>query len=315
MKKSLCYAIGGLLGILTIPFLSPQNLTLAQNPPLEINIVTGNEVGEYYSIAKDIEKLAKQNNLDIDVIPTRGGLQNIHDVFMYESVPLGIIQSDVLAFLNIFANADEEMRVKVESLRTVLPLYQEEIHVITRKDIKSIQDLEGKIISIGEEGSGTSMTASTMLYQLEIQPKELISYDIKKAIDALRKGKIDALFYVTGVPSKVLNEQISPEDNFHLLPLSLVNVSEDEFYTKLYRKVTLPANTYSWQTSPVETLAVQSVLFTVENDDCSQINPVASLIKNNLSWLQKNGDPIWQKIDLKSSASQELGIISKCVKP
>lgn len=311
MKKSLSYLIGGLLGIVTIPFVFFPLPTLAE----EIKLVAGNEVGEYYSIARDIEKLGRQNNLDIDVIPTRGGLQNLHDVFMYESVPLGIIQGDVLAFLNIFANYDEEIRVKAESMRVVLPLYQEQIHVITRKDIKSIQDLVGKVVSIGDEGSGTSMTASTLLYQLGINPKELVTYDIKKGIDALRNGKIDALFYVVGTPAKVLQQQIVPEDNFHVLPISLTTTPEDEFYTKLYSKVTLPANTYSWQTEPVETLGVQSFLFTVENDDCSQVTPIASLIKNNLPWLQKNGDPIWKEIDFKSSQTKELSRMSKCVKP
>lgn len=311
MKKSLSYLIGGLLGIVTIPFVFFPLPTLAE----EIKLVAGNEVGEYYSIAKDIEKLAKENNLDIDVIPTRGGLQNIHDVFMYESVPLGIIQGDVLAFLNIFANYDEETRVKAESMRVVLPLYQEQIHVITRKEIKSIQDLAGKVVSIGDEGSGTSMTASTLLYQLGISPKELVTYDIKKGIDALRNGKIDALFYVVGVPAKVLQQQIVPEDNFHVLPVSLPSIPEDEFYTKLYSKVTLPANSYSWQTESVETVAVQSFLFTVENDDCSKVTPVASLIKNNLPWLEKNGNPMWQNVDLKRLQTQDLTRMSKCVKP
>ncbi|WP_373481135.1 TAXI family TRAP transporter solute-binding subunit [Geminocystis sp.] len=314
-KKSLSNIVSGLLGIVTIPFISFQIPAFAQPSPSEIKLVTGNEVGEYYSIAKDIEKLARQNNVDIDVIPTRGGLQNIHDVFMYESIPLGIIQGDVLAFLNIFANYDEEIRVKAESMRVVLPLYQEQIYVIARKDIKSMQDLSGKIVSIGDEGSGTSMTASTLLYQLGINPKELVTYDIKKGIDALRNSKIDALFYVVGSPAKVLQQQIVSEDNFHVLPLSLPTTTEDEFYTKLYSKVTLPANTYSWQTEAIETLAVQSFLFTVENDDCSQVTPVASLIKNNLSWLQKNGNPMWQKVDLKPLQTQELSRMSKCIKP
>jgi hypothetical protein len=315
MKKSLSYLMGGLLGVVTIPLTFLPFPALAQTSSEEIKLVAGNEVGEYYAIARDIEKLGKQNNLDIDVIPTRGALQNIHDVFMYESVPLGIIQGDVLAFLNIFGNSDEEIRVKAESLRAVLPLYQEQIHVITRKDITSVQDLAGKIVSIGDAGSGTSLTASTLLHQWGISPKELVTYDIKKGIDALRNGKIDALFYVVGVPAKVLQEQIVPEDNFHILPVSLTITPEDEFYSKLYSKVTLPANTYSWQTEPVETLAVQSFLFTVENDDCTKVTPVASLIKDNLAWLQKNGDPVWKEVDLKPLQNQAPERMSKCVQP
>lgn len=314
MKKSLSTLMGSLLGIVAIPFVFLPHPSLAQTSP-EIKLVTGNEVGEYYSIGKDMEKLGEKHNLDIDVIPTKGALQNIHDVFHYESIALGIVQGDVLAFLNIFANYDGEISLKAESLRNVLPLFKEEIHVIARKDIKSLQDLAGKRVSIGEEGSGTSMTTSTLLYQLSINPKELVSYDIKRGIHELRNGNIDALFYVAGVPSKVLQEQIAPEDNFHLLPVILTMSPDDEFYSFLYSPVTLPANTYPWQTEAVKTLGIQSFLFTVENDDCTQVSLVASLIKDNLGWLQENGNPIWKQVDLKPLHSKELSRMSKCVKP
>lgn len=315
MKKRLYYLICGLLAVVTMLLVfSPFQPAVAQKPSLEINLVAGNEVGEYYAVAKDIEKLAMENNLDIDVIPTRGALQNIHDVFYYQSVPLGITQGDVLAFLNTFANNDEEARLQAESLKTVLPLYKEQVHLITRQEIKSVQELAGKKISIGDEGSGTSATAATLLYQWGISPKELFTFNVKKALYALRKGEIDAMFYVVGIPAKVLEEQVLPEDNFHILPITLATNAEDDFYTRLYSKVTLPANTYTWQKEAVETLAVQSFLFTVEEDSCEKVTPVATLIKNNLSWLQKNGDAVWKEVDLKPLHNLDPERVSKCVK-
>lgn len=313
MKKTFSTLMGSLLGIVTLPMVFLPNSSLAQTSS-EIKLVTGNEVGEYYSIGKDMEKLGEKHNLDIDVIPTKGVLQNIHDVFYYDSVALGIAQGDVLAFLNTFANKDKQISVKAESLRNVLPLFKEQIYVIARKEIKSLQDLAGKRISIGEEGSGTSMTASTLLYQLKINPKTLVSYDVERGIHELRNGKIDALFYVTATPSTVLQEQIESKDNFHLLPVTLEMTTEDEFYSLLYSPVTLPANSYPWQKEAVETLGIQSFLFTVENDDCTQVSRVASLIKDNLSWLQTNGNPIWKQVDLKPLHSKESTRMLKCVK-
>ncbi len=315
IKKPFYYAICGLLGILAMFLvLFPFNPVVAQKPSLEINLVAGNEAGVYYSIAKDIEKLAKENNLDIDVIATRGALQNIHDVFYYDSIPLGITQGDVLAFLNTFANSDEEARLKIEKLKVVLPLHKEEIYVIANKNIKSVEDLKDKKVSIGDEGSGTTLTALTLLYQWGITPKELYNFNVKRAIDALRKGEVDAMFYVVGTPAKVLEEQILPEDNFHLLPVNLTLTPEDDFYTRLYSKITIPANTYSWQKDGVQSLAIQSFLFTYEDDNCQYVTPVANLIKNNLSWLQKNGNPVWQGVDFKSLNNKELERVSKCVK-
>lgn len=313
MKKRFYYLVCGLLGILTMFLVFFPFPTVAQTPIMEINIVSGNEAGGYYSLAKDIEKLAKEKNLDIDVIPSKGSLQNIHDVFYYQSVPLGITQGDVLAFLNTFANDDEEARLQSESLKVVLPLYQEEVHLIASPEIQSVAELTGKTVAIGDEGSGTSTTSATLLYQWGISPKELRTYDVKRAIDALRKGQIDAMFYVVGMPAKVLEEQIFPEDNFHLLPISLATTPEDSFYTKLYSKVTVAPNTYSWQKEEVETLAVQSFLITVDHGDCEQVTPVANLVKDNLSWFKQNGDPLWKQVDLQFFHDQKPQRISKCV--
>ena len=313
MNRKLYYLTCGLLAIVTMLLVFNPLSTVAQTAKTEINLVAGNEAGEYYSIAKNIEELARQKELDVDVIPSRGALQNIHDVFNYQSVPLGITQGDVLAFLNTFANDDEEARLQAESLRVVLPLYQEQIHLITRKNINSVEELAGKKVSIGEEGSGTSTTTATLLFQWGIKPERMFTYDVRRAISALRNQEIDAMFYVVGVPAKVLQEQILPEDEFQILPISLAMNSEDDFFPRLYSAVQLPANTYDWQSNPVETLAVQSYLITTENQDCKSVTPIAQLIKDNLAWLKQNGDSVWNNVnlDIVDGQTQRLSQCSK----
>jgi hypothetical protein len=291
---------------------APVSIT-AQTPRTEVNISTGNESGEYYAIAKDIERLAAEKGIDVDVFPTRGALQNIVDVYEHESVPLGISQTDVLAFLNLFANNDEDIRRQAEALRSVLPLYEEYVHLIARKDIKTLTDLNGKRISIGESGSGTSLTASNILFLGGIKPAELQTMEIRRGIDALRKGEIDAVFYVVGAPAAVLEKEIVAEDNFHLVNELIFWSDEDEFYKQLYPSVDLPAKTYSWQIESVRSIAVRSVLFTTDTQECSQIEPLVKLVYENLSWLQENGEPIWKKVTFKLSENQNKTRISPCV--
>lgn len=301
MKKHFYYWLCGLIGVLGAFVLFFPNQTVAQTPPLEIKIATGNEVGTYYAIGEDLEELGKQNNLDIDIIPTRGSLQNIHNVSQYESVPLGITQSDILAFLNIFGNDDEAIQQGAKAMSIVSPLYQEEVHLIARREINSIQELDGKRVSVGEPESGTSLTAVTLLYDFGVNPGDVLSLESKQGINALRDGRIDALFYVIGAPARVLEEEISTADNLHLLPLNSPTQSQIQSFSILYEPVTLPANTYSWQPEPVETLAVESVLFTMAGQDCEKVTPVAQMIKDNLSWLQENGEAVWQKVTLEES--------------
>jgi TRAP transporter TAXI family solute receptor len=312
MKKRLYYLICGFLALLTLLVVFIPSQTFAQTSDLEINLVTGNEAGEYYSVGKDIEKLAKTQNIDIDIIPSRGALQNIDSVFYHQSIPLGITQSDIFAFLNIFANNDPEIRSQAESLQAVIPLYRENVYLVTRKDIKSVGDLTGKRVSLGEAGSGTSTTASTLLHQLKVNPSQLVNFDTKRSIDALREKEIDAFFYVVGTPAKVLQEQIFEDDNFQILPLSLPSAPNDEFLGKLYNQSVIPAKTYAWQKDPVNTLSVQSFLFTVKDADCQKVTTVAKLISNNLAWLQKNGDPVWKEVNLKDLSQLNPKRVSKC---
>ncbi len=312
------YLTCGMLAVIAVLFVLVMSKNTIIAAPVssnnqEITIVAGEESGEYYAVAKDIEKLAREKNMDIDVMPTRGALQNIHDVFAYSTVPLGITQADTLAFLNTFANDDTQARLQAENLRTLMPLYQEEVYIITSKDINSVTELAGKKVAIGDRGSGTNTTASTLLYQWGIAPEALFTYDIKRALFALREKEVDAVFYVTGMPSKVLNEQILPEDNFHLLPVSLETKADDEFYSQLYTPITLQANTYTWQSEALETLAVQSYLITTAEQDCQKIDPVVNLIKDNLSWFKTNGDSVWKNVDLNNTQSQKLEKVSQCV--
>ena len=59
---------------------------------LEINLASGSEIGEYYALAKNLETIASKDKFDVDVIPTQGTLENIHDVFNHQTIPLGIAQ-------------------------------------------------------------------------------------------------------------------------------------------------------------------------------------------------------------------------------
>lgn len=162
--------------------------------------------------------------------------------------------------MNLFANNDEDVRHQAEALRSVLPLYEEYVHLIARKDIKTLTDLNGKRISIGESGSGTSLTASNILFLGGIKPAELQTMEIRRGIDALRKGEIDAIFYVIGAPAAILEKEIVSEDNFHLVNELVFWSNEDEFYQQLYPSVELPAKTYSWQTEAVRSIAVMMIV-------------------------------------------------------
>lgn len=110
------------------------------------------------------------------MILSAGTLQNVPDVQRYRSLPLGLAQLDVLAYLNLALNDDSSARHIAEELLIVLPLYREEVHLLARAGIKQISDLNGEKIAIGELGSGTSVTAD-LAELAHVEPAELLNAD------------------------------------------------------------------------------------------------------------------------------------------
>jgi TRAP transporter TAXI family solute receptor len=129
----------------------------------ERNILTGGPTGTYIQFGRDIADAAAQCGVTLNVQESAGSLENFLGVRVRRHTQFGIVQSDVLEYLNTFAAADSELARAVFGVRIAFPLYNEEVHVLARRDIGSLQDLAGRRVSIGVENSGTFLTASLVL--------------------------------------------------------------------------------------------------------------------------------------------------------
>lgn len=80
------------------------------------------------------------------------------------------------------------------------PLYDEEVHLFANKAITALNDLQGKRVIVGEQGSGTWLTAMNALQITGVKPAELLNLPPLQSVTAVLKGEADALFYVAGKP-------------------------------------------------------------------------------------------------------------------
>jgi uncharacterized protein len=258
-----------------------------------LGIITGSEKGTYYQFGLNLQTLVKPLGIDLAVYPSKGSVENVFAVYQRPGVQMGIVQADVLAFVSRI-QTDPVLKRIASKTRLVFPLYNEEIHVLGRQDIRDFDDLADKRVAIGREGSGTYLTTRLLFKTSEVAPKEMVPIDTDEALAELKAGRIDAMFYVAGYPVKLLSEQVKAEDGLALIPIT--NKSILEFYPG----VEIPASTYAWQTAPVRTAAVKSALvsFDFRNRDCDAIGRFAQLVSERLDWLQKNGHPKWKAVDL-----------------
>jgi len=261
--------------------------------PIQMGIMTGGPRGTYYQFGLNIQNLIGTNGIELRVDNSKGSVENIYAVYQKPKTQLGIVQSDVLAFVSQVETNPALKRI-AQKTRMVFPLYNEEIHLLGKKDIIDFDYLAGKKVAVGKEGSGTYLTAKLLFKVAGIEPAEMITIGTDEALTQLKEGKIDAMFYVAGYPVKLFSENVSPEDNLALIPI--LNKSILEFYPQ----VEIPANTYSFQDQTVITAAVKAVLISYDfrRYHCDTVGRVAKLIYENLDWLKTNGHPKWKSVDL-----------------
>ncbi|MGI9508860.1 MAG: TAXI family TRAP transporter solute-binding subunit [Geminicoccaceae bacterium] len=153
-------------------------------------------------------------------VSSRGSVDNVNAIIsgLRDS---GFAQSDV-AYWAYTGTGTMEGEEPAEDLRTIAALFEEHIHLVALKDsdIASVADLKGKRVSLDEPGSGTYVDANLILEanglsQDDIEPEQLKG---AAATEALRNGKVDAIFVVAGYPTGAIVELASAVD-IALIPI------------------------------------------------------------------------------------------------
>jgi uncharacterized protein len=260
---------------------------------VDLGIITGKEKGTYYQFGLNLKALMEQHDIQLSVHPSNGSVENIHAVFKRPGTQLGIVQSDVLAFASR-VQSNETLKAIARKVKMVFPLYNEEIHLLAREGITSFDDLAGRRVAVGEEGSGTYLTSRLLFQVSKVKPKEMVNIGTDKALAQLKAGHVDAIFYVAGSPVKLFTESVTEADGLQIVPI--VNQSLFEFYPR----VQIPAGTYAWQQEAVDTIAVKAVLVTYDfrTAHCENVGRFARIMAENMDGLINTGHPKWKSVDL-----------------
>ena len=260
----------------------------------KMGIVTGSDKGTYYQFGLDLQKLVRQQaDISLAVNTSKGSIENVYAVYQRPGVQLGIVQSDVLAFISRL-ESDQTLTKVAKKTRMVFPLYNEEVHVLGKRGINDFEELTGKRVAIGREGSGTYLTARVLLQLSDVKPATTVLIDTAEALAELKAGRIDAMFFVAGYPVRLLKEDVSEADQLALVPITSKSIIE------LYPIAEIPANTYAWQPAKTPTVAAKAVLISYDYRfrDCDNVGRFAQIMARRLDWLVQNGHPKWKSVDL-----------------
>lgn len=202
---------------------------------------------------------AKYDWLNVSPKGSGGSAENLRTLNL-NGIDVGIVYSGD-AFLGRNGKLPLDS-MHYDKVRAISFLYGAPAQLVVRKDsgIKSAFDLEGKVVAIGNPGSGAALSAERFFRHLnlwdKITPRK---QGYSQAAADFVSSKVDAFWVLVGYPNSSVIEAASRT------PISLVSLHQDAtktgFYDlyPFYSRVEIPADTYDGQSEPAITFQDSSL--------------------------------------------------------
>ena len=235
---------------------------------VRLSVATGGTGGVYYPMGGGMANILSK------YIPYLEATAEVTTASVDNCLLVGRGKAD-LAFIMADTGWDaymgrEKFKEKIP-LRTVAVLYPNNMHVVTveGKGIDKVTDLKGKRVSTGAPGSGTEIMALRVIEAYGLDPSKDMTRDklgVSESAGALKDGKIDAFFWVGGLPTAAVTDLgATPGVKMKLISHADAVPKMREKYGPLYVKGIIPAKTYPGQSVEVQIAVVWNLLVCHEN--------------------------------------------------
>ncbi len=251
------------LGALAICAAAVGGAAIAQQP-VNIAIATGGTGGVYYPMGGGMANVLSKHLPGVQATArvTGGSVDNLKLV--------GTGQSEV-AFSMVDAARDalmgeDKFKGNKIDLRTLMVLYPNRMHVVSveGKGIEKMSDLKGKRVSTGSPGSATEVMAFRVIEAAGLDRDKDLRRErlgVAESTNALKDGKIDAYFWVGGLPTAAVTDLgATPGVKIKLVDHSEVVERMNAKYGNIYSEGVIPAKTYPGQDKDNRISVVQNIL-------------------------------------------------------
>jgi TRAP transporter TAXI family solute receptor len=218
-----------------------------------VTLLSGTIGGTYVQFGADLASVLDDGgNLRVLPIIGRGSVQSAADILFLKGVDLGIVRADTLDYLEKKGLANDIKK----QFTYVTKLYNEEMQVVAPKTIKSLNDLEGKTVSVDLPNGGTFVTALTVFERLGIKAN-FVYVEQRIAMEKLKNGDLDAVIVVGGKPY-VSVTTFNNDGRFHLAAVAYSKPLQSDYLPATLTSKDYPNLIAEGET--VDTIAVPAVL-------------------------------------------------------
>jgi len=240
------------------------SLPAIAQPKVNIFVATGPTTGVYYPIGGGIADVLTKNvpGLNATAGTTDGSMANL---LLIQQGRADIALSMADASWDAF-KAQGKFQDRQVQVRALMVLYPNRMHIVTVEGtgITKMSDLKGKRVSTGAPNSATQIMAYRVLEAYGIDPeKDIIRerLDPGKSAEAIKDKKLDAFFWVGGLPTSAVTDLgATPGMKLKLVDHNDALDAMVKKYGPLYVKDTIPAKTYPGQETTAQIVTVWNVL-------------------------------------------------------
>jgi TRAP transporter TAXI family solute receptor len=241
-------------------------------------IGTGGTGGVYYPLGGAIANVLSKTlpNVQATAEVTGGSIDNLKLIGTGKN-ELGFSMAD--AALDAYNGEDKFKSGKIP-LQALLVVYPNRMHVVTVEStgIKTMADLKGKRISTGSPGGATEVMAFRVIEAAGLDKDKDMKRErlgVAESVNAIKDGKIDAFFWVGGIPTaSVTDLAATPGVKLRLIDHADVVDKMNAKYGKLYSAGIIKAGSYPGYDVDNKMAEVWNIIVTgdkMSNDDAYNI--------------------------------------------
>jgi TRAP transporter TAXI family solute receptor len=240
------------------------------SPP--VTVAAGEDGGFYLEFAELLVAQLAARGMSAAALSTGGSVENI-ELVRDGRATVALTLADVV---------DGARRGTLPVLPAAVPLvavgrvYENYMQLVVRAedDVRSPQDLAGRVVSPGAVGSGAAVFGARLLADVAAASTEHLP--LRGAIDALERGRIDALLWSGGIPTPALAD-LAARRPIRLLPLDGELARLQDTFGPVYRALAVPAGVYGAPTA-VTTVGVANLITCAPEAAADVVDAIATTL-------------------------------------
>src|SRR5687767_9726906 len=236
-----------------------------------LSIATGGTGGVYYPLGGGMANILSKYvpGMQATAEVTGGSVANLQLVGTgkpYLALTMTDAAQDAL-------KGEDKFKGKPVPVRTLMVLYPNRMHVVTIEGtgINSLKDLKGKRVSTGSPGSATEVMAFRVIEAAGLDKDKDMRRErlgVAESVAALKDRKIDAFFWVGGLPTAAVTDlAASPGVKVKLLDHANLTAAMNKKYGNLYVKDAISKDVYKGMDKDNAQATVMNILVSHEKMD------------------------------------------------